>query len=73
MTSGLSGTPTEGQVLIIRIKDNGTARTIAWGASFASRGALLPTTTILGKYTYVGLIWNDVAEVWDCVSVPQET
>jgi hypothetical protein len=29
MTTSLSGTPTTGQKLIIRIKDNGTARAIA--------------------------------------------
>ena len=50
MTTNLSGTPVNGQKLIIRIKDNGTARAITWGASFASRGATLPTTTVLGKY-----------------------
>lgn len=72
MTSGLSGTPVNGQKLIIRIKDNGTARAIAWGASFASRGASLPTTTVVGKYLYVGLIYNSTASVWDCVAVAQE-
>lgn len=67
-TTNLSGTPTAGQKLIIRIKDNGTARAIAWGASFASRGGTLPTTTVLGKTHYIGLIWNEVASTWDCVS-----
>lgn len=72
MTSSLSGTPTNGQKLTIRIKDDGTARLITWGASFASRGATLPTTTVLGKYMYVGLIWNSTASIWDCVAVAQE-
>ena len=73
MTTGLTGTPTTGQGLIIRIKDNGTARAITWGAKFASRGATLPTTTVLGKYTYVGLIYNEVAVLWDCVAVSTES
>ena len=72
MTSGLSGTPVNGQKRIVRILDNGTARTIAWGASYASRGATLPTTTVLSKYLYVGLIYNSTASVWDCVAVAQE-
>jgi len=72
MTSSLSGTPVNGQKLIIRIKDDGTARAITWGASFASRGATLPTTTTLGKYSYVGLIYNSTASIWDCVSVVTE-
>jgi|GEM_PF-5716306 len=71
MTSGLSGTPTGGQKLIIRIKDDGTPRAIAWGASFVARGGTLPVTTVAGKYVYVGLIWNEVG-TWDCVAVSQE-
>lgn len=73
MTTNLSGTPVNGQKLIIRIKDDGTARAITWGALFASRGATLPTTTVLGKYTYVGLIYNSTAAVWDCVAVADES
>lgn len=72
MTSSLSGTPTNGQGLIIRFLDNGTARGITWGASFASRGATLPTTTTLGKYTYVGLIWNSTTSTWDCIATVTE-
>jgi hypothetical protein len=72
MTSGLTGTPHPGQKLIIRILDNGTARAITWGSSFASRGATLPTTTTLSKYLYVGLIYNSTTSTWDCVAVSQE-
>lgn len=72
MTTNLSGTPVNGQKLTIRIKDDGTARAITWGSSFASRGGTLPTTTVLGKYTYVGLIYNSTASKWDCVAVAQE-
>lgn len=72
MTTNLSGTPVNGQKLIIRIKDDGTARAITWGASYASRGATLPTTTVISKYLYVGLIYNSTATVWDCVAVAQE-
>ncbi len=72
MTTNLTGTPVNGQKLIIRIKDNGTARAITWGASFASRGATLPTTTVLGKYVYIGFLYNSTASVWDCVAVSQE-
>lgn len=71
-TTNLSGTPVNGQKLIIRILDNGTARAIAWGASFASRGATLPTTTVLSKYLYVGFIYNSTASKWDCVAVVNE-
>lgn len=73
MTTNLSGTPVNGQKLIVRIKDDGTARAITWGASFASRGATLPTTTVLSKYLYVGFIYNSTAAVWDCVAVAYES
>lgn len=72
MTTNLSGTPVAGDSLLMRLKDNGTARAITWGASFASRGATLPTTTVLGKYMYVGFLWNDVENTWDCVAVVTE-
>ena len=71
-TTNLSGTPTTGQKLTIRIKDDGTARAITWGASFASRGATLPTTTVAGKTHYIGFIWNEVASTWDCVAASVE-
>jgi hypothetical protein len=72
MTTNLTGTPKNGQKLIIRIKDDGTARAITWGASFVNRGGILPTTTVLGKYHYVGLIYNSTASVWDCVAATIE-
>jgi hypothetical protein len=72
MTTNLTGTPTNFQKLIIRIKDNGTARAITWGASFASIGATLPTTTVLGKLVTIGLIYNTTTSLWECVAVSQE-
>jgi hypothetical protein len=73
MTTNLSGTPTNFQKLIIRIKDNGTARAITWGASYSNLGATLPTTTVSNKLTTVGLIYNTVTLTWGCVAVAQET
>ena len=72
MTTNLSGTPVNGQKLIIRILDNGTARAITWGASFAARGVELPTTTVLSKYLYTGFIYNSTTSTWDLVASVQE-
>jgi len=66
MTTNLSGTPTNFQKLIFRIKDNGTARAITWGASFQSGSVTLPTTTTLGKTLMVGLIYDSVDSKWTC-------
>ena len=71
-TTNLTGNPVNGQKLMIRILDAGVAKGITWGASFVSRGATLPTTTVLGKYLYVGLIWNSTSTTFDCVAVSQE-
>jgi hypothetical protein len=72
MTTNLSGTPTELQTLRYRIKDDGTARAITWGASFVARGATPPTTTVAGKVTNVGFNWNTATTTWDCVAVSTE-
>ena len=71
-TTNLSGTPVNGQRLTIRIKDDGTGRAIAWGASFESSGATLPTTTNASKLLTVGLIYNSVSSKWGCVAVSEE-
>ncbi len=67
-----TGTPTEGQKLIIRIKDNGTARLLSWNIIYRIIGVTLPTTTVISKTTYTGFIYNNVDSKWDCVAVGQE-
>lgn len=72
MTTNLSGTPTNGQKLVIRIKDDGSARSITWGASFEACGVALPTTTVISKRLTVGLIYDTVTSKWGCVALAQE-
>ena len=64
-----SGSPIDGQKLIIRIKDNGTARALTWNATYTERGTTLPTTTVVCETLYVGCIYNSAASVWDVVAV----
>jgi DNA-binding protein len=59
MTSNLSGTPTNFQTLVYRIKDDGTARAITWGASFEAKGVALPTTTVISPYSRIYLRYSD--------------
>lgn len=69
------GTPTDGQKLIIRIKDNGTSRLLTWDTStngYRAVGTTLPTTTLANKVTYVGCIYNGQDNYWDAVSVAQQ-
>ena len=66
------GTPTGGQKLIIRIKDNGTARALTYDTQFRAIGVTLPTTTVKSKTLYMGFIYNATDTKWDCVAVGQE-
>jgi hypothetical protein len=72
MTTNLSGTPTDFQKLTIRIKDDGTARAIAWGASFEAKGVALPTTTVVSKVMTCGFIYDTVTSKWGLVALAQE-
>lgn len=68
-TSGLTGTPTNGERKWISITDDGTARSITWGALFESSTATLPTTTVISTRLDVALVWNAATSKWRCVGV----
>ncbi len=56
--------------LVIRIKDNATARALTWNAIFrASTDLALPSTTVLSKTLYVGFKYNVADTKWDLLSV----
>jgi len=64
------GTPVNGQKLIVRIKDNGTARALTYDTQFrASTDLALPTTTVLNKTLYMGFIYNSADTKWDLLAV----
>ena len=67
-----TGTMVQGQALMIRIKDNGTARTIGFGTNYRAIGISLPTTTIINKTLYLGCIWNSTETKFDVVGLNQE-
>ena len=64
-----TGTMSEGQAMIIRIKDDGTARTIAFGTNYRAIGVTLPTTTTISKTIYIGLVWNDTDTKFDVLGI----
>lgn len=68
-----SGTTYDGQKLIIRIKDNGTARTITWDSIYRGINIGLPDATILGKVLYIFIVYNAQDTKWDVLAVGQET
>ena len=66
-----SGTPVDGQKLMIRLEDDGTARGITWTTSagaFREVGVTLPTTTVATKITYVGCVYNGTDSFWDAIA-----
>ena len=67
-----TGTPVQGQPLMIRIKDNGTSRSITYGSQFRALGVTLPTATTISKTTYLGCIYNATDTKWDVVGVNTE-
>lgn len=67
MTTNLSGTPSTGDLLRFWFTDDGTARAITWGASFAASGTVtLPTTTVISTTLTVGFEWT--GSVWRCIA-----
>jgi hypothetical protein len=66
------GTPKEGQAMLIRIKDDSSARAISFGAIYRQIGTTLPTTTVIDKTVYIGIVYNAADTKWDVISVNQE-
>jgi hypothetical protein len=67
-----TGTALQGQSMMIRIKDNAIAQTIAYGTQYRAIGVTLPTTTVISKTLYLGLIYNSTDTKWDVIGVAQE-
>lgn len=59
-----------GSMLILRIKDNGTARALSFSSYYRFSPDLpAPTTTVISKELYLGLIYNEVADKMDCIAI----
>lgn len=65
-----TGSPVQGENLIIRLKDNGTARALTWNSIYrAGSDVALPTTTVLSKTLYCGFKYNTTDTKWDLLAV----
>ncbi|PLC06412.1 hypothetical protein CY658_05100 [Variovorax sp. RO1] len=67
-----TGTAIDALGIVIRIKDNGTARAITYGTQYRAIGVTLPTTTVVSKTLYLAMIYNTEDTKWDVVAVGQE-
>lgn len=65
-----SGSPVEGQILDLRIRDNGTGRTIGFGAGYRFSSSLAnPGTTTANRTIYYKFKYNETEAYWDCVEI----
>lgn len=69
-----SGTPANWNSLVIRIKDNGTARALTWDSIYVAGGVALPSTTVLSKILTLGFFYNTANSLnkWQCIASAQE-
>lgn len=58
----------DGDSLVIRIKDNGTARALTYNAIYRAGDVALPATTILGKTMCLGFLYNLADTKWDLLA-----
>jgi hypothetical protein len=70
------GSPYGGKRHLFIFKDDGTARALTFttgtAKSFRAMGRAIPTTTVLGKWIYIGCVYNASSERWDVISVARE-
>ena len=67
-----AGTPGQGQLLRIRIKDDGTSRAITWDAIYRAVGSTPLASTVPNKTWYGDFIYNLTDLKWDCLGSHQE-
>ena len=71
-TFTVTGTPTDWQTLLIRLKDNGSARALTWTMSGGVIGVTLPTTTVISKWSIIGFKYFSSTTSWKAIAVSQE-
>lgn len=67
-----SGTPANGNTLLLRIKDNETARALTWNAVYTWIGQTKPETTKAGKIIYIAGIYNSTSSKWEMTGLSEE-
>lgn len=66
-----TGTPTDGQGLVFRIKST-NSQTYSFNTAFKGGTVALPTTHAgSSKYDYLGFMYNSAASAWDLVGLMQ--
>lgn len=58
--------------MLVRLRDNGVAKSIAFGSDYRAIGVDLPILTSPGKWMYMGFVFNETDAKWDLVALTQE-
>lgn len=72
MSTNLTGSLANGRVLVFKIKDNGVARAITWGAKFTDKFVTLPTTTVASKELMIVVKYNSATALLEAVAWSQQ-
>lgn len=67
-----TGSPYNTQVITLRIRDDGTARSITWNAIYRGIGVTLPTATTAGKLMYITMMYMSDDGKWDVLSIGRQ-
>lgn len=62
-------TVVQGRSLIVRLKDNGSSQTIAYGTQYRATNVTLPVSTVVGSTLYMVFHWNATDSKWDAVVI----
>lgn len=72
----LNPTPTtlryDGQVIRVRLKDDGTGRALTYDTQYRAMGTPLPATTVATKTLYLSFAFNAADTTWDLIHAAQE-
>lgn len=63
-----TGTPVDGQLLRIRIRDNGTSRTLTWNAAYTAINSELWAATLINKSMIWTFMWSVATSKWEVES-----
>lgn len=63
-----TGTPVDGQQLRIRIRDNGTSRTLSWNAAYSAVSSELWAATLINKSMIWTFLWSAATSKWEVAS-----
>jgi hypothetical protein len=68
-----TGTPVNGNQIIMRVTPDATPRTLAYNAIYRAVGVSLPAITVASKTMYFGMKYNSLATKWDIIAYGIET